>query len=179
VDPERDPSDAERRARVPVRRVAIIAICIIAFCLMAALGQRAIQRSNPIGREPTLVEAMAEAVDQGRLIAVVFTAPDCVPCQAMDAEAWANAEVTATLERDYVLLRLEPWMVEYERAARAYGVRAAPSIVLTTAGGAMLVDSVGKPRRHEGQLGAPQLLALLRSPSERPAPERTPRQRLD
>jgi hypothetical protein len=96
----------------------------------------------------------------------------------MDAEAWMNAEVKAIVEREYVLLRLEPWMVEYERAARAYGVRAAPTIVLATAGGAMLVDSVGKPRRHEGQLGAPQLLALLRGPSDRPAPERTPRQRL-
>jgi YHS domain-containing protein/thioredoxin-related protein len=116
--------------------------------------------------ETSIDSAKRIAAQSNRLVLVVFSAPWCMACRAMEAEVLAEPAVMAALDAHYVPTRLN---ADYYRGtAGQYGVSALPTTVILAPGGRQEVLDV-----IQGKIDARQFAARLNQVAAN-ARQRTP-----
>ncbi len=126
-------------------RSGVLTVVLLATC--QAWGQTA------LNWETNLEHARQQAAASGRLVLVHFSAPWCTACRKMEQEVLSQPTVQATINADYVPVRLN---VDHNRIlAQQYGVRSLPTDIVITPDGRLL-------ERHPGFMEAHQYVARLR-----------------
>ena len=104
--------------------------------------------------ETTIDGAKRTAGQSNRLVLIVFTAPWCQACRAMESEVLSQPGVNLALEANYVPVKVN---VEYfPAAARQYGITALPTtVVIAPTSQGEVLDSI------RGRMAASPYLARL------------------
>lgn len=111
----------------------------------------------------SLAEAKARAAQLQRPLFVHFYANWCLPCQWMDKNTFANAEVAVYLNEQYLAVKIDVDEVQGYADKEICSIKYLPSMLVFNASGIVLA-------RYEETLDAQQLLEVLRkydSPTNR------------
>jgi len=101
-----------------------------------------------------LEDALATAKASGKRVFIDFETTWCGPCKTMDEWIWTDAEVSAALAKDFVLLKLDG---DVEKAhVKRFGVAGYPTMVIVDAASGKALASVS------GYQSSTQILSLLK-----------------
>lgn len=103
----------------------------------------------------SLAEAKARAAQLQRPLFVHFYANWCLPCQWMDKNTFADAEVDVYLNEQYLAVKIDVDEVQGYADKEVCGIKYLPSMLIFNASGIVLA-------RYEETLDAQQLLEVLR-----------------
>jgi thiol-disulfide isomerase/thioredoxin len=101
-----------------------------------------------------LDSALAAAKASGKRVFIDFETTWCGPCKTMDEWIWTDAEVSAALAKDFVLVKLDG---DVEKAhVKRFGVAGYPTMVIVDPASGKALSSVS------GYQSSAQILAFLR-----------------
>ncbi len=161
VLPDDDRDEQARRRAIPVRSAVVAAVLVSALALGLAWLQRQGGEATTVA---TWTEVQTDARRSTRNVAVFFTRADCVPCVRMETETLADPGIRDLLDRGWILHRVDLGRGGGARLASELGVETPPAMVLTAAGGTILLDVEGTPLRTSGFLDTDALRELLTRP---------------
>ena len=113
--------------------------------------------SNNVAWAKSYTAAQQDAADSGKPVILFFTGEWCVPCRMMKRQVWADEEVTATVNAQFIPVAV--YVDDPENAAlmAQYNIVGPPVTIVT--------DSEGNALRwRAGGMGKTEFLELL-SPS--------------
>lgn len=118
-----------------------------------------------------LDEARTLAAETNRLVLVHFGANNCMPCQRLEKEVFAQPGFGETLVNDFVGVKVNAEL--YPATARLFRVESWPTDVIITPDGEVLAR-ISSPRNHAGYTGA---MAQIAADHHRPTVSSAPYQR--
>lgn len=125
--------------------------CLISVsCIPAAWSHPEVFSDLP------LEEAKQQAQKSGKLLLLDFMATWCPPCRKMESTTWVDPDVKSWLGENALAVQID--VDKNEKAARAFGVNAMPTLIIVKP------DGDGKEfGRQLGYLSADELLGWLKS----------------
>lgn len=102
----------------------------------------------------SLAEAKLKAAQLQRPLFIHFAANWCLPCQWLDKNTFADPEVAAYLNEQYLAVRIDVDEVQGYADKESCGIKYLPSMLIFNAGGIVVT-------RYEETLDAQQMLAVL------------------
>ncbi len=128
-----------------------------------------------------LAQAEAEARRSGRPVLYDFSAEWCGPCQAMQAEVFADPALAQAIERQFVPVRVTDRQredgrnpAEVDSLQRAYGITGFPTLVVAVPGRARFESTSGYRGRDATVQWLTQAATLARMRSMGMTPDSTP-----
>ena len=113
---------------------------------------------NSVAWAESYVSAQQEAADTGKPIILFFTGEWCAPCRVMKRQVWADPEVAALVNAQFVTVAVDVDDAESAPLMERYNVVGPPVTIVTDAQGNAL-------RWRAGRVGKTEFLELL-SPSD-------------
>ncbi len=107
---------------------------------------------QPVRWQPTLESAKREATRTNRLVLIHFWAEWCGPCREMERDVFAQPEIAAAMQRNYVPVKVN--VDHFPSTAREFGVTALPADIVITPQGRLV-------QKFQGRTTASQYLARL------------------
>jgi thioredoxin-related protein len=158
ADPMSDEAPKARGGGIPAIRILVIGAVVIGLTLGVAQIQSVVARPEA----PAIAtDFFDQATQEGKLLALVFTSDYSDKCVRMDHQSWPDEGVQRLITRRFHLVRLDIDDRTYREYVDSYGVETAPTLILATARGSVLVDVEGDTLRHEGYLNAVELRSFL------------------
>ena len=112
--------------------------------------------SNSIAWADNYASARQQAADSGKPIILYFTATWCVPCRIMKRQVWADEQVTASVNAEFVPVAIDVNNPENAAVLKRYNVSGTPVTIVTDPEGNAL-------RWRAGGIGKSEFLKLLRA----------------
>lgn len=99
--------------------------------------------ANNIAWAGDYATAQQQAAQSGDRMILFFTATWCVPCRIMKRNVWADEQVAATVNAEFVPVMIDVDDPDAAAALSLYHVGATPTTVITDSEGAVLKHVVG------------------------------------
>lgn len=112
---------------------------------------------NDIEWSEDLSAAQEEAANSGKLVIVYFTGEWCVPCRIMKREVWADKEVEASVNSEFIPVAVDVGHIDNKDILSRYQVSGAPVTIITDPQGNAL-------RWRAGGISKNEFLQLLAEP---------------
>lgn len=110
--------------------------------------------SNEIAWADSFAAAQQEAVDSGKPIILYFTGTWCVPCRIMKREVWADEQVMAAVNGNFIAVAIDVDDPDHAALLTRYNVGGTPVTIV--------VDPQGNALRwRAGGIGKAEFLELL------------------
>lgn len=113
--------------------------------------------NNDIAWADNFASARKQAADSGKPMILYFTGTWCVPCRVMKRQVWADEEVQAVVNAQFIPVAVDVDHPDNAEVLAHYQVGGAPVTIITDPQGNAL-------RWHVGGIGKPEFLELLRTP---------------
>ncbi len=110
--------------------------------------------SNAIAWAGSFDTAQHQAAETGKPMILFFTGPWCVPCRVMKRQVWADSQVEARVNAEYIPVLLDVSDTSAAATVQRYEVWGTPTTIITDARGEALDRAVGG-------LGQAEFLAWL------------------
>lgn len=114
--------------------------------------------TNNIAWADNYSAAQQQSADAGKPMILYFTGEWCVPCRVMKRQVWADDEVKALVNAQFIPVAIDIDNPDHAAIMARYNVGGAPVTIIT--------DSQGNALRwRSGGIGKPEFLELLREPN--------------
>lgn len=111
--------------------------------------------SNLIAWADSYSSAQQQAADSGKPMILYFTGNWCVPCRIMKRQVWADKQVTALVNSQFIPVAIEVDSPDNAAVLTRYSVGGSPVTIITDSHGSVL-------RWRAGGIGKSEFLELLR-----------------
>ena len=110
--------------------------------------------SNSIAWADNFTSAQQQAADSGKPIILYFTGKWCVPCRIMKRKVWADEQVTASVNAQFIPVAIDVDNPDDAAVLARYNVVGPPVTIITDPQGSVL-------QWREGGMGKADFLNLL------------------
>ena len=110
--------------------------------------------SNSIAWADSYTSAQQQAADSGKPIILYFTGKWCVPCRIMKRQVWADKQVAASVNAQYIPVAIDVDNPDDAAVLARYNVVGPPVTIVTDPEGSVL-------RWRTGRIGKSEFLELL------------------
>ncbi|MFT5205252.1 MAG: thioredoxin 1 [Phycisphaerales bacterium] len=111
---------------------------------------------NRIAWADNYTTAQQQAAESDKPIILFFTGKWCSPCQIMKREVWADDQVMATVNADFIPVTIDVDNSNATEILSRYGIGATPNTIITDSQGNVL-------QQRQGRISKPDFLELLES----------------
>lgn len=112
--------------------------------------------SNSIAWADNYTSAQQQAADSGKPLILYFTADWCVPCRVMKRQVWADEQVAAAVNAQFIPVAIDVDDSEDAAVLARYNVVGSPVTIVTDPQGNVL-------QWRDGGIGKAEFLELLRA----------------
>ena len=109
---------------------------------------------NRIAWADNYTTAQQQAAESDKPIILFFTGKWCSPCQIMKREVWADDQVMATVNADFIPVTIDVDNSNATETLSRYGIGATPNTIITDSQGNVL-------QQRQGRISKPDFLELL------------------
>jgi thiol-disulfide isomerase/thioredoxin len=99
--------------------------------------------------------ARIEAVREGKMLFIDFTADWCLPCRYMDEHTFSDPQVSELLKRDFISVQYDIQSFDGVELKQKYSIKTLPTLIVISPDGTEI-------KRIQGSLSATALLDQLR-----------------
>tara|TARA_B100001964_G_C14046337_1_gene514950 strand:- start:62 stop:445 length:384 start_codon:yes stop_codon:yes gene_type:complete len=111
---------------------------------------------NRIAWADNYTTAQQQAAESDKPIILFFTGKWCSPCQIMKREVWADDQVMATVNADFIPVTIDVDNSNATETLSRYGIGATPNTIITDSQGNVL-------QQRQGRISKSDFLELLES----------------
>ena len=111
--------------------------------------------ANSIAWADSYTSAQQQAADSGKPMILYFTGKWCVPCRIMKRQVWADKQVTASVNSQFIPVAIDVDSPDDAAVLTRYNVGGSPVTIVTDPQGNVL-------RWRAGGIGKSEFLELLR-----------------